>query len=191
MAKENEVVDTTTTVAETTSTTQEPKIYSAEAFREVVAARDAAKQKLRAFEEEKEKTIKLKEEESLRAQGEYTKLMEKVAAERVQEKEALTNLLANNFLTSIAGEFGLAKPEYLKLLPVKVQLEGMEIKNVDEVKKSFEEFRKSNPNLFVPPKSIPPTSGVYKKPETDATQPRNNHQDMIQAVADQMAKWKK
>lgn len=189
--EENKVVETQSQITEVTGEKTEKRMYEADEFKAVVKQRDEVKQKLRQFEEEKEKTIKLKEEESLKAQGEYTKLIEKVTAERAQEKEALTNLLANNFLTSVAGEFGLAKPEYLKLLPVKVELDGMEIKNVDEVKKSFEEFRKSNPNLFVPPKSVPPTSGVYKKPEKDSTVPRNNHQDMIQAVAEKMATWKK
>lgn len=191
MEKETKAADAQSqSKAEASSETQsQSKTYSEDAFKEVVAQRDEIKRKLRALEEDKERIIKDKEAEELKRKGDYESLMQKVNAEREQEKNALKNLITQSYLTALGADYGIAKPEYTKLLDVSVELDGLEIANADAVKKAFEGFKKDNPSLFTAKenKPVPKTDGVTKKP--DNNQKLDPHTQLMDAVAQHLGKW--
>jgi hypothetical protein len=167
-----------------------PKMYEESYVKEIIAARDEAKRKLRTIEDEKAQVSKQLEDEQLKAKGDYEALAAKLKTERETEHQELISIIKSTYLESLGQSQGIIKTEYMNLFNSDIKFSGLEISNDEEVKKAFETWKKENPHLFKEQKQIPKTdSKPFKKPDTVPELTRE--QRLVYAVQQRMAERKK
>lgn len=115
------------------------------------------REKLEALQKQKE----AEESERLAKKGEFEKLYKEAADKLSAKDQKLKDALIKGELSRLAGQHGLAKSEYLKLLDassIQVDVESLTVTGADDV---FNKFKEANPELFQ----------SAKVPSTDSGQP--------------------
>jgi hypothetical protein len=102
------------------------------------------REKLEALQKEREE----EEKQKLSKKGEFEKLYQEASEKLSQKDQRIKDALIKGELARLAGQNGLAKPEYLKLLDTsKIQVD-VETLNVEGAEDLFNEFKSANPELF-------------------------------------------
>ena len=134
-------------------------------FAEVVSQRKELELKLQEITKRQQEDADAKALELAKKEGDYTKLSEKLA----KQEKAMKTRAADFVKQSIGAQFGIAKPEYVKLLEVDVKVtDDLEIENTKEIEKAMEQFKKDNPSLFT-------EAAKPKVPSTDSGKPKVNN----------------
>ena len=99
--------------------------------------------------------------EKLEKKGEFEKLYQEASEKLTTKDQKIKEALVKGELSRLAGQLGLAKAEYLKLLDtstIEVDLENLQVSGAEDV---FNTFKENNPELFS--KSVPGTDSGQPK----------------------------
>lgn len=132
-------------------------------FKEVVSKNKELEAKLNEFTAKVEAEAKATAEKKAKEEGDYQALIQKVSAEREQEKQKLNNMVTNTFLNQLASKNGILKDDYLKLFNEQIEVDNLEIKNASKVEEAFTKFKLDNPTLFTPVAPVPKTDSTPVK----------------------------
>lgn len=123
------------------------------------------REKLEQLEQQLEADKKAK----LEKKGEFEKLYQETSQKLTEKDQKIKDALVKGELSRLAGQYGLAKAEYLRLLDtnsIEVDADTLTVNGADEV---FKEFKENNPELFK--KAVPGTDNgqpsVSKAPKGD------------------------
>lgn len=153
------------TVEESTNDKKHSETVPYDRFSQVISEKKELELKLKEFQDKQTKEQEEKEIELAKKTGEFEKLKEQLSKKDKLMKERAGDMVK----TSVALRAGIGKPEYTKLLDIKVDVDdNLEVKNTKEIEEYVEKFKKDNPNLFVDPK--------VKVPATDSSKPVTNRQ---------------
>lgn len=148
-----------------------PKLYEESVVKEIIAERDKAKERLRKIETDQTKLEEERRSKELKDKNDYETLMAESKLKTEKQHQLLKNKVAEMELHKLGVEHKLAKPEYLSIFKSTVDVDDeFQVKNLDSVKKDFEQFKKDNPNLFLAEdkKLVPKTdSKPFKKPDSN------------------------
>lgn len=124
-------------------------MYEESYVKELIAERDKAKEKARKLEQQTENEKKSKEEESLKAKGDYETLTKKVEEDRITAQNKAQAQIQKERLSTLAAKHGMVNPDDVALFTGAIVFDPeYNITNTDEVEKAFEEFKKAKPYLF-------------------------------------------
>jgi seryl-tRNA synthetase len=146
----------------------EQKQYSEEHVKTLIKERDEAKKKLREVEKAQEEATQKIEAEKAQASGDYSKLVEAMQ----RKEQSWKKRVAETVLTSVASEYQLMDMDDIKLLDVAVDVDDdFEVKNLDDVKKAFTDFKAKKPYKFKTSdgKQVPPTDNTPFTPPGSGT----------------------
>ena len=121
------------------------RTYSEEHVKQLIKERDEAKKKLREVEKSQEDEKNRIEQEKATASGYYTKLTETMQKKEQKWKDRIGQII----LASVAAEYHLMDMDDVKLMNIPVDVdEDFEIKNLDDIKRGFDEFKMKKPYKF-------------------------------------------
>lgn len=111
------------------------------------------REKLEQLQKQKE----AEESERLAKKGEFEKLYKEATDKLSAKDQKLKDALVRGELSRLAGQHGLAKAEYLKLLDasaIEVDVESLTVTGAEDV---FNKFKEANPELFSNKQNVPST----------------------------------
>ena len=162
-------------------------------FKEVNDHAKELETKLKQFETEKIAETQRKEEEALKAKGQYEELAKKKQLETEKAVNAARQRIANAYLTEIGLKHGIVDTDALSLFEGKIEFdENFNITNAEKIAESFEkEFKAKKSYLFnkqnsqpSPKPAIPKTdNSPVGTPREDIIVPRNYQDRLAQAIA--------
>jgi hypothetical protein len=130
-------------------------------------------------------------EELAKQQGDYSQLLSKTKEKEsqiAQKEQLLKQKLVETALIQLGVSEGIIKPEYINLYEGEIDItDDLEITNLDEVKKTFKEFKKANPQLFGKPAPVPGVDNS-KGRSIDANLPLSTREKLIRGAEENMKK---
>lgn len=115
-------------------------------FKEVLDRAKKAEETLSELQRKQEETTRLAEEEKAKASGDYSKLVEsyKTKESRLKDK------IVQSVLIGLGAKHGLNDPADVRLFDAELEVDAdtYEIKNLSEVEKAFEDWKKNKSYLF-------------------------------------------
>lgn len=153
--------------------------HSLEAKREANAEAKKRREELEAIQAK----IEAEEKQKLEKKGEYEKLYQETSQKLTEKDQKIKDALVKGELSRLAGEYGLAKADYLKLLDtstIEVDVDTLTVNGAEDI---FKDFKETNPELFK-------NANV---PKTDGGQPGLNSaglsdQDKLKALKEKAEK---